>query len=215
LRALVEILRGHDAYVIVDEIYAGLTYDGAEHVSLLQVAPELRERIIVVDGVSKRYAMTGYRVGWMLGPRAVARACESVQSQVTTSVCTIAQHAAIAALEGPQDGIAIMRGELSAKRDRMRGHLAKLDGLRVGAAQGAFYLFVDVAGLLGRRDGTRVIDGDVALAEYLLDGARVATVPGSAFGAPGYLRLSYALATADIDRACDRIAVALGRLRAG
>jgi len=151
----------------------------------------------------------------VLAPEPIARACENVQSQATTSVCTIAQHAAQAALQGPQDGVAAMRDALAVKRDRMHTRLAAMDGVNVGEAHGAFYVFADVTGLIGRRDGARVIDSDIALAEYLLDEARVASVPGSAFGAPGYLRLSYAVAIADIDLACDRIAAALDRLRTG
>jgi len=228
LEALAEVLRKSAAVVIVDEIYAELLYDGRRPVSLLTVAPDLRERIVVVDGVSKRFAMTGYRVGWALMPRAIARACEVVQSQATTSISTPSQYAAQAALLGPQSRDAVggvqqladpdasvraMRDALSVRRDYLVGALSKIEGLRVRKPQGAFYLFVSVHGLLGAATPRGFAD-DIAVAEYLLDAGRVATVPGSAFHAPGYLRMSYATAQSDLERAVARIAEAVRSLRA-
>ena len=209
LSALADVLRGSAAYVIVDEIYAEIVYGGARLRSLLEVAPELRERLVIIDGVSKRFAMTGYRVGWMLAPRALARACEAVQSQATTSVAAVSQLAAQAALEGPEAEVHAMRDRFESRRDLLAGRLAQIDGLRVHLPDGAFYLFVAVDGLFGRAG----LHSDADVASFLLERARVAVVPGSAFHAPGYVRLSYAASEALLERAAERIADALAELR--
>lgn len=208
LAALAEVLRQTRAYVIVDEIYSELTYDGFVSSSLLQVAPDLAERIVIVDGVSKRFAMTGYRVGWILGPEPIARACEAVQSQATTSVAAVAQLAAQAALLGPQAPVLAMRDAFAARRDRLLVAINAIDGLHAATPRGAFYLFVAVTGLLGRGG----LHSDIDVANFLLERARVAVVPGSAFHAPGYVRLSYATSTTQLDRACARIAEAVASL---
>ena len=208
LLALAEVLRRSDCYVVIDEIYAELAYDGTRVRSLLELAPDLRERLVIVDGVSKRFAMTGYRVGWMLASRALARACEAVQSQATTSVAAVMQLAAQAALEGPEEPVLSMRVQLERRRDLMLSRLAQIPGLRVNKPSGAFYLFVAVDALFGRA-GLR---DDVDVAAYLLDHARVAVVPGSAFDAPGYVRVSYAASEAQLSSAVDRIASALAAL---
>jgi aspartate aminotransferase len=192
LGALARVLERSDAYVIVDEIYAELMYDGAAHVSLLELAPSLRERLVIVDGVSKRFAMTGYRVGWMLGPRALALACEAVQSQATTSVAAVSQLAAKAALEAGASSVLAMRAELEARRDRLLAGINALPGLRARRPQGAFYLFAAVDGLIGRGG----LQNDVDVTRFLLERARVAVVPGSAF----------------LDRAVERIAAAIDTL---
>jgi aspartate aminotransferase len=217
LEGIAEVLRKTSALAIVDEIYGELLYDGRSRTSLLSVAPDLRERIAIVDGVSKRFAMTGYRVGWGLMPRPLARACEVLQSQATTSISAPSQIAALAALIGPEGGdpdasVRAMRDELGARRDYLLRELSGLDGLRVPRPDGAFYQFVSVHGLLGPATSRGFAD-DIAVAEYLLDVARVATVPGSAFHAPGYLRLSYATAQRDLERAVARIREAVNALR--
>jgi len=208
LRALSAVLGSAAApsqpYVIIDEIYSELVFDGLRYPSLLALAPELRERLIVVDGVSKRFAMTGYRVGWMLAPGPIARACEKLQSQATTSIAAVAQHAALAALRGDDAYTQAMRDELQARRDRMLEGLSAIDGLRVRRPQGAFYLFVSVHGLLGRPG----LASDVDVARHWLDQARVAVVPGSDFHAPGYVRVSYAASRAELERALARLAAA-------
>lgn len=210
LRAIADVLReyGRSAFVIVDEIYSELTYDGFVQRSLLSVAPDLQEQIVIVDGVSKRYAMTGYRVGWMLGPSAIARACVTLQGQATTSVASVAQYAAQAALEGPDDAVVAMRDALRERRDLLIGRLRAIPGLTVNVPRGAFYLFVDARALIARAG----LPGDEALARALLDRAGVAVVPGSAFGAEGYLRFSYATARAELERAADRIAEFVAKL---
>jgi aspartate aminotransferase len=208
LAALAEVLRKSRAYVIVDEIYATLCYDGFVFESLLSLAPDLGDRLVIVDGVSKRFAMTGYRVGWMLAPHAVARACEAVQSQATTSVSGLCQLAAEAALRDPGAFTETMRAELQRRRDVLFDALSAIPDVRVHKPQGAFYLFASVHELI-RRAGCQ---SDVELAGLLLEQARVAVVPGSAFHAEGYLRLSYATSLAQLERAADGIARFFGQL---
>lgn len=209
LEQLANVLRGTRLWVIVDEIYAELFYDGECAPSLLAVAPDLAEQTVIVDGVSKSYAMTGFRVGWMLAPRALASACTMLQSQITTSITTIAQLAAIAALSGDQACVRTMREAYRARRTRMLAGLSALPGVRCNAPTGAFYVFADVRAWLGK--GRLATDVDVA--EWLLESARVACVPGSAFGTPGYLRVSYATSEKDIDEALQRMAAAVATLR--
>lgn len=213
LRALAAVLAQHSVWVIVDEIYAELFYDGFVAPSLLSVAPELRERTVIVDGVSKSYAMTGYRVGWMLAPAAIARACETVQSQATTSIATVAQLAAIAALRGDQACVREMREVYAQRRERMVSGLSAIPGVRCAKAPGAFYAFADVRALMGRKLGEAVIADDVDFARVLLERERVAVVPGSAFHGPGYVRLSYAASLADIEAALARLASFVAGLR--
>jgi aspartate aminotransferase len=208
LAALAEVLRESRAYLIVDEIYATLCYDGFAFESLLSIAPDLGDRLVIVDGVSKRFAMTGYRVGWMLAPHAIARACEAVQSQATTSVSGLSQLAAEAALREPGVFTETMRGELQGRRDVLLDALAAIQGVRVHKPQGAFYLFAGVHELI-RRAGLR---SDVELCGLLLEQAGVAVVPGSAFHAEGFVRLSYATSPAQLERAAAAIARVLGAL---
>jgi aspartate aminotransferase len=209
---IAELLRRHELWVIVDEIYAELCYDAFEAPSLLRVAPDLRERTIVVDGVSKTHAMTGFRVGWLLAPRALARACEKLQSQSTTNITTLAQLAALAALRGEQDHVAQMRAAYQARRDRIVAGLNAIPGVHCAIPRGAFYAFADVRAWLGKRAQGVVLQNDQAVAQWLLDAAQVATVPGSAFGGPGYLRLSFAASLDEIDTALARIAQAAATL---
>jgi len=213
LRELAEVLRGHDCHIVLDEIYARLTYDGARQLSLLQVAPDLKQRIVVVDGVSKTYAMTGFRVGWALCNREIARALTTVQSQATTNIASFAQEAARAALQGDQDCVEIMKARYVQRRDRMLTGLRTLPGVTCNTPRGAFYVFADVSGLIGRSDGGRTLCSDIEVTDWLLDVARVAVVPGTAFGTPGFVRLSYAVAEERIDEAIVRMRSAIGRLR--
>jgi aspartate aminotransferase len=208
LEQLANVLRGTGLWVIVDEIYAELYYDGECAPSLLSVAPDLAEQTVIVDGVSKSYAMTGFRVGWMLAPRALASACTMLQSQVTTSIATVAQLAAIAALSGDQACVRTMREAYRGRRERTLKGLSALPGVRCNEPSGAFYVFADVRAWLGKRG----LNSDVDVAEWLLDSARVACVPGSAFGTAGYLRVSYATSEQDIDAALQRMAATVAEL---
>lgn len=213
LTALAEVAAQQRFWIIVDEIYAHLIYDGFEQRSLLEIAPHLRDRIVLVDGVSKAYAMTGWRIGWTLAPRHVAQACEMLQGQNTTSPNSMAQYAAVAALEGPQDSVAMMRDAFAARRRQMVDGLRAIDGLACRMPEGAFYVFCDVRGLLGRRHGDQVLVDDMAVTRFLLEQARCAVVPGSEFGAPGYVRLSYAVSSSTIATGVERIAAAVASLK--
>jgi aspartate aminotransferase len=192
MRALLDVLRKHDCWIIVDEIYAELVYEGFRHVSAAKIAPDLAERMVIIDGVSKSYAMTGWRIGWSIAPRALARACDVVQGQSTTNPTAVAQHAAVAALSGPQDELAKMRGVFEKRRDAMVAALNDVPGVRCRKPEGAFYAFADCRGLYGVEFGGKPIASDDQLAFFFLEKAHVAAVPGGAFGAPGYLRFSYA-----------------------
>ena len=209
LRALADVLVKHDCWVVLDEIYGALVYDGFDQASMLSVAPELADRAVVIDGVSKTYAMTGWRVGWSVAPVALSKAMEMIQSQGATSTATMAQWAALEALRSPPLELEQMRALFQLRRDRLVDGLRAIPGVRVATPEGAFYAFAEVKGWLGRRAPSgATLDDDLAVAAWLLDAAGVAVVPGSAFGAPGHLRLSYAVSVEGIDKALARIAAA-------
>jgi aspartate aminotransferase len=189
-----------------------LVYDGFEQVSLATVAPDLRERLVLVDGASKSYAMTGWRIGWMIAPPALADACEMVQSQATSNPSAIAQQAALAALRGDRAAMEAMVAEFAARRKLMVEGLASIPGIRCRMPEGAFYAFPSVEGLLGKRAGDLRLEDDMAVASFFLEHARSAVVPGSAFGAPGFVRLSYATSQALIREGLSRIAAAVASL---
>ncbi len=192
LRGLLDVFRAHDCWIIVDEIYGELVYDGFKHVSPRKIAPDLADRLIIVDGVSKSYAMTGWRIGWSIAPKEIAKACDVVQGQSTTNPSAVAQHAAIAALSGPQDELVTMRAAFQERRDAMVQGLNSIPGIRCGVPEGAFYAFADCRELYGITWDEKTIKSDEDIAFFLLERAQVAAVPGGAFGAPGYMRFSYA-----------------------
>lgn len=213
LRALADVARAKgDFWIIVDEIYGELVYDSFDQRSLLEVAPDLKHRLIIVDGVSKTYAMTGWRIGWTLAPAAVVKAIEKMQGQSTSNPTAVAQHAAAAALRGDKAPIEAMRAAFAERREAIVSGLDAIEGVRCRRPEGAFYAFPNVEALLGRRAGDRVIADDLDLAQYLLEEARCAVVPGSAFGAPGYLRLSYATSMENIRTGLARIREAVAKL---
>jgi len=212
LKALLEVCAEHDFWIIVDEIYGELIYGGFENRSALELAPELKDRMVVVDGVSKTYAMTGWRIGWLLAPTQVANACDTLQSQSTSNPTAVAQYAALAALTGPQEPVAEMCAAFERRRDLIIGRINAIDGLHARMPEGAFYAFVDARALVGRHAAGERIESDVDLAGYLLDEACCALVPGTAFGAPGYLRMSYATSEDQIETGMARIAAAVAKL---
>jgi aspartate aminotransferase len=207
LLALVEVVRKHDCWLVVDEIYAELVYDGFVHASVARIAPDLRDRLVVIDGVSKTYAMTGWRIGWSIAPPGLTKQLDLVQGQSTTNAAAVAQHAAVAALTGPQDEILSLRATFQKRRDAMVAALNGVPGVTCRTPEGAFYAFADCRALYGIDDRGKPIADDEALAFWLLDAANVAAVPGGAFGAPGYLRFSYATSE-------DRIAQGIARMKA-
>ncbi|MGH3441523.1 MAG: pyridoxal phosphate-dependent aminotransferase [Nitriliruptorales bacterium] len=196
-------------WVVADEIYEHLVYGDAEFASLPVVAPEAAERTVVINGVSKTYAMTGWRVGWAIGPRDVIAAATKIQSHLTSNVDNMAQAAALAAITGPQDSVAQMREVLDRRRRLTVERLSEIEGIVCPEPHGAFYVFPDVSGVFGREIGGRMVRSSLDLADGLLDAAQVAVVPGEGFGGPGCLRLSYALSDDDLAEGLDRIAKAL------
>ena len=208
LEALVEVLEKHpDVVAIADEIYEHIIYDGT--FTSIGSFPSIANRTVVINGVSKAYAMTGWRIGYCACPLWLSKAVTKLQGQTTSGVSSIAQKAAEAAYNGPQDCVRQMCEAFRRRRDLIFDLATKIEGLKVSKPHGAFYLFPDVTELLGKDyNGTRV-DTSADLAMYLLDKAHVATVDGGAFGAPGYLRLSYATSEEQITEAMHRIAEAL------
>jgi len=180
-------------WVISDEIYQNLVYDGIKAYSITEVVPELADRTILVNGVAKSYAMTGWRLGWMVGPADAIKAAGNLQSHLTSNVSNISQRAAIAALTGPQDEVLAMRESFDRRRKLAVAELNKIAGWVAPTPQGAFYVYSDVRGLLGREWGGKMINTSLELCDYILDAAEVALVPGEAFGPSGYVRMSYAL----------------------
>jgi aspartate aminotransferase len=192
-RAIGQWALEHGIWVITDEIYQHLVYDGAKAVSIVETVPDLAAQTILVNGVAKTYAMTGWRVGWMVGPADAMKLAANLQSHLTSNVNNIAQRAAIAALTGPQDEAEQMRQAFDRRRRVIVAELSKIPGITVPTPLGAFYAYPDVQGLLGREwRGTR-IETSLELADLILDEIEVAVVPGEAFGPSGYLRMSYAL----------------------
>ena len=200
----------HGIWVITDEIYERLVYGEATFTSLPAVAPAATERTVIVNGVAKAYAMTGWRVGWAVAPRAVAVGMNKLQGQATSNVCNVAQMAALEAITGPQEAVAHMCAAFDRRRRIAVAGLSGIDGVTVVEPEGAFYVFPSFEGVLGREIAGRHVATTLDLAEVLLDEAKVAVVPGEAFGAAGYIRLSYALGDDDLVEGIRRIADLLG-----
>jgi aspartate aminotransferase len=202
-----------DALLIVDEIYGELVYSGSKHYSPALVLPDLRDRIIVVDGVSKTHAMTGWRVGWSISPPEVAKALDVIQGQSTTNPAAVSQEAAIAALTAPRDDFMKMHAAFEERRNRMVEGLRTLPGVKCRMPDGAFYALADVRGLYGLKVGDKELKSDEDIAYWLLDSAHAAAVAGTPFGAPGYLRFSYACSTESIDEGLASIRRAIATAR--
>ncbi len=198
LVALLHVVRERDVYVIVDEIYADLVYDGFEHVSAGALGLIPSHRLIVVDGVSKTFAMTGWRIGWSISSPEIAEALDRLQGQSTSNPTAVAQAASAAALRGPREPVEHMRRTYQARRDLFVAGLNAIPGVSCRTPQGAFYAYANVKGLLGKRAGDKVLATDRDLATWALDEAFVASVAGEEFCAPGYLRMSYACSEADL-----------------
>ncbi len=195
----------HDLWVITDEIYEHLVYGDNEHHSMPVVVPELADKCIILNGVAKTYAMTGWRVGWMVAPGDVIKAATNLQSHYTSNVNNVAQRAALAAVAGPLDAVAEMRDAFDRRRKTMYTLLSGVDGVTIQEPQGAFYAYPSFEGVLGRNIKGHQIDSTLDLAAALLDDAKVAIVPGEAFGAGGAARLSFALGDDDLGEGVGRI----------
>lgn len=209
--ALAQWLADNDIWVLSDEIYEHLVYDDAKSWSLPVIEPRLAEQAVVVNGVAKTYAMTGWRVGWIAGPPDVVAAAGNFQSQSTSNVNNIAQRAAIEALSGPLDDVETMKVAFDRRRRLIHRLLSEIPGVQCPLPEGAFYVYPKVEGLLQREYGNSVPTTTVELAEVILDQAKVAIVPGEAFDTPGYIRFSYALGEDDIVEGIGRIAELVSR----
>jgi aspartate aminotransferase len=200
-------------WVVTDEIYEHLVYGDARFASMPVVAPEIADRCVVLNGVAKTYAMTGWRVGWMIGPADVIKAAANLQSHATSNVCNVAQAAALAAVSGDLSAVAQMRAAFDRRRQVMTAMLNEVPGVMCPLPEGAFYCYPSVKGLLGREIAGRRPDSSGELAEILLEEADVAVVPGEAFGTNGYFRLSCALGDADLEEGVGRLAKLLSSAR--
>ena len=195
----------HGLWVLTDEIYEHLVYDGVETGSLPVLCPDVADFCVVVNGVAKTYAMTGWRVGWMIGPSDLVKAATNLQSHATSNVSNVAQRAAIAAVTGDLTAVDEMKVAFDRRRRTIVSMLNEIEGVVCPTPLGAFYAYPSVKGLLGREYEGRQVETSAELAEYILDAAEVAVVPGEAFGSPGYLRLSYALGDDDLVEGVTRI----------
>ena len=200
----------HEIWVITDEIYEHLVYDGVEHHSLPVLVPEIADRCVVLNGVAKTYAMTGWRVGWMAGPADLIKAATNMQSHATSNVCNVAQAAALAAVSGGLDDVAMMRRAFDERRLTIQKMLDGIDGVDCLMPEGAFYAFPSLEGLIGTELGGRTMSSTLDIADVVLEQAKVAFVPGEAFGAPGYARFSFALGIDDLTEGIGRIADFVG-----
>ncbi|MGZ4446703.1 MAG: pyridoxal phosphate-dependent aminotransferase [Nocardioides sp.] len=205
IRAIGQWVEDNGLWVLTDEIYEHLVYDGVETGSMPVLCPFLQDNCVVVNGVAKTYAMTGWRVGWMIGPADLVKAATNLQSHATSNVSNVAQRAALAAVEGDLTAVDEMKVAFDRRRRTIVSMLNEIEGVVCPTPTGAFYAYPSVKGLLGKEyDGT-VIETSAELAEYILDKAEVAAVPGEAFGSPGYLRFSYALGDDDIVEGITRL----------
>jgi aspartate aminotransferase len=209
LSAIAEIALRYDFYIISDEIYEKLVYDGVEHISIASLGDEIKKRTIVVNGLSKSHAMTGWRIGYAAGPKEIIKAMTNIQSQSTSNPTSIAQKAAVEALRGPQDFIEKMRTEFDIRRKFLVSELNNIKGISCLTPTGAFYAFPNTSALYSKSEK---INSSSKLALYLLEEANVALVPGDAFGDDNYIRISYATSLDDIKRAIVRIKEALGKV---
>jgi aspartate aminotransferase len=199
----------HGIWVVADEIYEHLTYGDAKHVSMPVAVPDLAEQCVVVNGVAKTYAMTGWRVGWLIGPIDIVKGATNLQSHATSNVSNVAQRAALAAVTGDLTAVAEMREAFDRRRQTMVRMLNEIPGVQCPEPFGAFYAYPSVKALLGKTLRGHVIESSAQLAELVLDEVGVAVVPGEAFGTPGYFRLSYALGDADLEKGVSRLGALL------
>ena len=212
LRELGEVISETGIHVISDEVYEKLVYDGERHVSIGSFSDDLYSRTVTINGVSKSYCMTGWRIGYAAGREEIIKAMSTVQGQETSNPCSISQKAALAALNGPEDFLADMIDAYDKRRRYMVERLNAMAGVRCVMPKGAFYVFPDVSGVYGKRFKDRVIDGSLAFCEYMLERQKIAIVPGIGFGADNHVRLSSATSMENIKKALDRFEAGLQEL---
>ena len=212
LLALGAVLQKHDCLIFADDIYEKIIYDGFQVHNLVTLCPSLRDRTMIINGVSKTYAMTGWRIGYALGPSDVIAAAGKIQSQSTSNPTSIAQAAALEAIRGPQDAVTMMVREFEKRRNVIVDQLNAIPGIHCLKPEGAFYVFPNIAGLLGKSGNGKRFSSPCDVADYLLDEAKVAGVPGEDFGSREHIRFSYATSLADIEKGCARIGAAVAKL---
>jgi len=212
LLAIGEVLEKHSCLILADDIYEKIVYDDFEFHNIAALCPALRERAIIVNGVSKTYAMTGWRIGYALGPSDVIAAAGKIQSQSTSNPTSIAQAAALEAVRGSQEEAALMVREFHKRRDVIVDRLNSIDGITCRKPEGAFYVFPNIAGLIGKAARGKKLSSPCDVADYFLEEAQVAGVPGEDFGSQSHIRFSYATGLADIERGCERIRQAVLKL---
>jgi aspartate aminotransferase len=211
LKGLAEVIARHPGiFVIADEIYEHINFVGG-HESIAQFE-EIRDRVIIINGVSKGYAMTGWRIGYMAGPEWLVKACSKLQGQMTSGATSIAMRASIEALTGDQSCVKEMRDAFLRRRDLILKHVNSIEGVKCAKPGGAFYVFPDMSAYIGKSVDGRKIENDMDLCIYLLEVGHIATVPGSAFGADGCVRISYANSDENLEKAMDRLKKALAAL---
>ena len=213
LLAIGRVLEKHSCLVIADDIYEKIVYDDFQVHNIVALNPALRDRTVLINGVSKTYAMTGWRIGYAIGPAEIISAAAKIQSQSTSNATSIAQAAALEAIKGPQDDVMTMVREFHKRRNVIVDRLNAIQGMRCLKPQGAFYVFPNVSALLGRTANGKKLASPCDLADYLLEEAKVAVVPGEDFGSKEHIRFSYATALEDIEKGCKRIAAAVGKLQ--
>lgn len=213
LRELADLAVKHDFFIVADEIYEKMVYDGAKHFSVASISREVWERTITVNGFSKSYAMTGWRIGYAAARADVIKGIMAVQSQTTSATSAISQKAALAALQGSQHDMQIMVEEFKRRKDYVVQRLNAVEGITCPDVKGAFYVYPDVQPYLGKRFGDKVIENAVDLCQYLLDEALISTVPGEAYNVPGKIRISYSNSMENLEKALDRLENALAQLK--
>jgi aspartate aminotransferase len=214
LERIAAVLEPTGALVVSDDIYEKIVFDGQRFSNIAQLSPEWKARTVVINGVSKAYSMTGFRIGWATGPKSVIAAMGRIQDQSTSGPAAFAQMGALAALTGPQEFVTTMRAEFEQRRNVIVDGLRNIPNVTCASPGGAFYVMPSIGRYLGRRFEGKTIDTSMALAELLLERFGVAVVPGEAFGAPEHLRLSFATSTAEIRKGLDRLRDGLGSLQA-
>ncbi len=212
LLALSRVLEPHDCLIVSDDVYEKIVYDGFQFYNIVAVNPKLKERTIIVNSMSKTYSMTGWRIGYAIGPGPLISAAGKIQSQSTSNATSFAQAAALEALHGPQDEVEKMVGDLQRRRDVIVERFNAIEGMKCIRPEGAFYVFPSIRSLMGRQGKKGKIESACDLTEFLLEEAQVVAVPGEDFGSAEHIRFTYTVPTEEIEKGCDRIEAALKKL---
>ncbi|HID15753.1 MAG TPA: pyridoxal phosphate-dependent aminotransferase [Candidatus Atribacteria bacterium] len=213
IKDLIELALKHDFYIISDEIYEKISYEGINVKSIVSLNSEIKEKVVIINGFSKAYAMTGWRLGYAVGPKPIIKAMNKIQGQVTSCPNSITQWAGVEALSGPQDTVSSMRDEFEIRRNFVMERIDSIPNVSYVKPKGAFYIFLNISSYFGKRYKDYIIEDSLSMSEYLLNQVKIALVPGSAFGKEGYLRLSYATDRDTLSSALDRLEEGLSLLK--